>query len=309
MKKLRKLIPVMLLGLILVLAACGGSDDSESSEDNAGGDGSDNGENTEEKGTVRIGMNNWAENVAVSNMWKIILEEKGYTVELEQVEKGFLYEALAAGDLDIGMEIWLPNTDKAFYDQYEEEIDWRETWYEGTQLGLVVPSYMENMNTIEDLNKNQDTFNDNQIVGIDAGASLMSLTEDAISEYDLDYELAASSGPTMTTELKNAISEEAPIVVTLWKPHWAFAEMDLKFLEDTKGVYGESEDISYAARQGLEDDMPTITKWFDNFMLDDQQLGSLMAALNEAETSAEGAQNWIDENQDLIDEWTSESSE
>ncbi|ARI76647.1 glycine betaine ABC transporter substrate-binding protein [Halobacillus mangrovi] len=298
---LRKWLPALFLGMLLILAACGGGNEEGDSAN--GGEGEDNAETTEEKGTISIGMNNWAENVAVSNMWKIILEEKGYDVELKQVEKGFLYEALSAGDLDIGMEIWLPHTDKPFYEKYKDEIDWREEWYKGTELGLVVPTYMEDVNTIEDL-KGSDAFPEKQIVGIDAGASIMSLTEEAISEYGLDYELAASSGPTMTTELKNAIESEEPIVVTLWKPHWAFAEMDLKFLEDTKKVYGESENISYAARKGLEEDQPEVVKWFDNFMMDDQQLGSLMSSLNEADSPEEGAQKWIDEHQDVIDEWT-----
>ncbi|MFD1020449.1 glycine betaine ABC transporter substrate-binding protein [Thalassobacillus hwangdonensis] len=295
MGKFRNVLTLLALTLVLVLAACGGNDE---------GGNNDEGNEAEGNGTIQIGMNNWAENVAVSNMWKLILEEKGYDVELKNVEKGFLYEALANGDLDIGMEIWLPNTDKAFYEKYKEDIDWRETWYEGTNLGLVVPSYMEEINSIEDLNANKDQFPDGRIVGIDAGASIMALTEDAIKEYDLDYTLAASSGPTMTAELQNAMKAEEPIVVTLWKPHWAFAEMDLKFLEDPKNVYGDSEDISYAARKGLEEDQPEVVKWFDSFKMSDDQLGSLMASLNEADSPEEGAQNWIDENQDAIDEWT-----
>ncbi|MGP4061369.1 glycine betaine ABC transporter substrate-binding protein [Halobacillus sp. H74] len=302
MTKLRKWLPAVFLGILLTLAACGGSED-EATEGNEN-EGSD-AETSEDKGTITIGMNNWAENVAVSNMWKLVLEEKGYTVELNQVEKGFLYEALSSGDLDIGMEIWLPNTDKSFYEKYKEDIDWRETWYEGTKLGLAVPSYMEDINTIEDL-KGSDAFEDKQIVGIDAGASIMSLTEDVISEYELDYSLAASSEPTMITELKSSLESEEPIVATLWKPHWVFAEMDLKFLEDPKNVYGDSENISYAARKGLKEDQPEVVKWFDNFMLTDDQLASLMASINKAETEEEGAQKWIDENQDLIDEWTKE---
>lgn len=302
MKNLRKWLPVLFLGVVMLLAACGNNETDTADEGEADGS---NGEKTEEKGTVSIGMNNWAENVAVSNMWKLILEDKGYDVELKQVEKGFLYEALSSGDLDIGMEIWLPHTDKPFYEKYKDEIDWRSDWYEGTELGLVVPTYMEDINTIEDL-KNSDALEEKEIVGIDAGASLMSLTEEAIKEYDLDYKLLASSGPTMTTELKNAIEDKEPIVVTLWKPHWVFAEMDLKFLEDTKKVYGESENISYAARLGLEEENPTVVKYFDNFKMNDQQLGSLMAMINEAETPEEGAQMWIDEHQDVIGEWTKE---
>ena len=72
-------------------------------------------------------------------------------------------------------------------------------------------------------------------------------------------------------------------------------------------IYGDSEDILYATRQGLEDDHPEVVEWFDNFMLNDEQLGSLMAELNEADSEEAGAQKWIDENQDLINEWIGES--
>ncbi|PKR79159.1 glycine/betaine ABC transporter [Halalkalibacillus sediminis] len=298
MKNLKKLFPIILLGILLLLAACGGDDQSGEGESNEG----DN-EAQEDKGSISIGMNNWAENVAVSNMWKIVLEEKGYDVSLEPVEKAILYEGLKNGDLDIGMEIWLPNTDQAFYEDFKEDIDWREEWYEGTDLALVVPSYVEDVNSIEDLNEHADKF-ESEIYGIDPGSSIMGLTEDVIADYGLEYELIGSSEPSMLAELQNRIDSEEPIVVTLWKPHWTFSEMDLKILEDPKNIYGDSENISYAARLGLEEDHPEVVEWFDNFMLNDDQLGSLMASLNEADSEQEGAQNWIDENQDLIDEWT-----
>ncbi|MCA1024048.1 glycine betaine ABC transporter substrate-binding protein [Halobacillus litoralis] len=296
MRQWKKWLPAFLMAGLIILTACG-----ESTEEGSGDQ-----QSAEESDTIHIGMNNWAENVAVSNMWKLILEDQGYTVELEQVEKGFLYEALASGDLDIGTEIWLPNTDQPFYEKYKDEIDWRETWYEGTELGLAVPAYMEDINTIEDL-KDAEQFSDNQIVGISAGASIMNLTEEAIEEYDLDYSLLSSGEPTMITELKNAIADEEPIVATLWKPHWVFAEMDVKLLEDTKNVYGDSENISYAARLGLKEDHPEVVKWWDSFELDDNQLGSLMASINEADSEEEGARQWLDEHQDLVDEWTTES--
>ncbi|MDC3418101.1 glycine betaine ABC transporter substrate-binding protein [Aquibacillus salsiterrae] len=286
---------LFLISLILVLTACGG----ESTENNN----NEAAETTDEKGSITIGMNNWAENVAVSNMWKIILEEKGYEVELQPVEKAILYEGLSAGDLDIGMEIWLPNTDKPFYEKHEDDIDWRDTWYEGTDLALVVPSYMEDINSIEDLVGNEEQF-DSEIIGIDPGSSIMGLTEEVVDQYGLNINLIGSSEPSMIAELQNRMEAEEPVVVTLWKPHWTFAEMDLKILEDSKKIYGESENISYAARLGLDEDQPEVVEWFDNFMLNDEQLGSLMASLNEAETEEQGAQVWIDNHQDLIEEWT-----
>ena len=85
---LRKLVVVLFVGVVLALAACGGegASDGSSDADSTEGDGGEEAV-SEEKGTITIGMNNWAENIAVSNMWKIVLEERGYDVELMPVEK------------------------------------------------------------------------------------------------------------------------------------------------------------------------------------------------------------------------------
>jgi len=301
--KFQKRLVLLLLALILLLAACGNDANEESKEQSE--DDNEATESSEDKGTIKIGMNNWVENIAVSNMWKVILEEKGYEIELVSIEKAALYEGMASGDLDIGMEIWLPETDKSYYEQYEDEIELQDNWYEGTELALTVPAYMDDINSMEDLNEYKDEF-DSTITGIEPGASIIMLTEDAIEEYDLDYELQTSSEPAMLTELKTKMENEEPLVVTLWKPHSAYAELDLKNLEDPMNVYGDSENIYYATRMDFEDDHPEIVEWFNNFILDDDQLGTLMAEVESADSEEEGAKNWIEDNQDLIDEWIEE---
>ena len=75
------------------------------------------------------------------------------------------------------------------------------------------------------------------ITGIDAGAGIMSSTEKAISDYQLDknnWQLQPSSTAAMTSTLAKAIKDKRPIVVTGWTPHWMFTKFDLKFLEDPK---------------------------------------------------------------------------
>src|SRR5699024_12706018 len=110
---------------------------------------------------------------------------------------------------------------------------------ESAPLGITVQSYVEDVNTMEDLKYNEEFGEsvDWDIVGIDPGAGIMQNTEEALDEYSLDnWDLTTSSEAAMLTELQTAIENEEPIIVPLWKPHWAFGDMDLKMLEDSKEI-------------------------------------------------------------------------
>lgn len=285
----KKLMMSAILSLALVLTACGGSEEN-------GNEGE-----VEEKGSIEIGFNNWAENIAITNMWKLILEEEGYDVEITMSEKAPIWTGIASGSIDLSLEVWLPTTDEPFYEEHGDNLEMHEVWFEGTGLGLVVPEYVD-IDSIEQLNERADEFED-RIVGIDAGASLTRLTEEAVEDYELELEFLVSSEPAMITELDSAYNQEEPVVVTLWNPHWAFSDYDIKYLEDPQGVYGEPEDIYYMSRLGFEDDYPEVIEWLNNWMMDDDSLGALMSAINQLEDEEAGAQQWIDENRDMVDEW------
>src|SRR5699024_5984829 len=108
---------------------------------------------------------------------------------------------------------------------------------------------------------------DYTITGIDPGAGIMEQTTEMLSEYGLEdtWEIQGSSGAAMTAELSSAIDEERPIIVTGWVPHWKFFEFDLKMLDDPKEVYGGEEYIHTIVRKDLEDDMPSVYRFFDQF--------------------------------------------
>lgn len=137
-------------------------------------------------------------------MWKVLLEQKGYKVELMYLEKAAIWTGVARGDVDANLEVWLPVTDKPLNDRYKDDIVLKSKWYEGTGLGLVVPSYVKNINSIEDLNAHKDEL-DNKIVGIEPGSSLMNLTNKAMKEYDIKLKLVQSSEAALMSELKKHI--------------------------------------------------------------------------------------------------------
>lgn len=151
-----------------------------------------------------------------------------------------------------------------------------------------------------------DSSDEGVIVGIDPGAGIMSATDEAIETYGLEYELDASSGPVMMTELAQAYENEEFVVVTGWEPHYMFADYDLKFLEDPEGVYGDVENIHTIARLDIRDDLPDVATFLENFYMTSSELGGLMGDMNEFGDDMDElaiARQWMAENTDLYQAW------
>jgi glycine betaine/proline transport system substrate-binding protein len=165
------------------------------------------------------------------------------------------------------------------------------------------------INSIADLNLYPEKFS-REIIGIDPGAGIMSTTEKAIKEYELEgYTLVEGSGATMTGALSNAINQQEAVVVTGWTPHWKFARWDLKYLEDPKNVYGGEEEIHTVVRKGLKEDMPEVYQLLDNFHWTPDQMQTVMAWNQQDNTDPyEMGKKWVKENPDVVAKWLPEGS-
>ena len=212
----------------------------------------------------------------------------GYDVEVTSVAAGAMYEGLANGEGDAIFTAWLPVTHGEYVKQVGDRIEDLGPNNDNARIGLVVPAYVE-IDSIEDLNANKDKFK-GEIIGIDPGAGIMACSLDALDKYGLDFELMEGTDATMVASLKQAIDNNEWVVVTGWTPHWKFARWDLKFLEDPKLVYGETETINTMVRSGLKEDMPEVYELCDNFHWDSLNIGSAMALMEEMDSEAAARQ-------------------
>ena len=146
---------------------------------------------------------------------------------------------------------------------------------------------------------------DYTITGIEPGAGLTGQAINTLEEYENleGWELQESSTAGMMGSLDAAIKNEEPIIVTGWNPHWKFSAYDLKYLEDPKGTFGGSENINTIVRKGLEEDMPNAYKILDRFYWEPQDMEAVMFDAQEV-SFEEAANNWIQENQDKVAQWT-----
>lgn len=288
---LKKLLVVALVA-IFALSVVGCTDQSAPEEGR---------EQSEQKGTIEIGMVNWAECVANSNLWKVILEDMGYRVNLTQLEAAPLYLGLNKGDIDVFLDAWLPITQGRYWEEYQGNLEDLGIWYPGARIGLVVPQYVD-INSIEELAENKDKFG-GEIIGIDPGAGIMLATERALEDYGLDFKVIQGSEAAMLSALKKAYEKGEWIVVTGWTPHWKFAEYDLKFLDDPKLSYGEAEQLHVLANKDFSNKFPEVAEMLKKFSLNDDQIGSLEALINEGMAPEEAARQWIEDNRELVNSW------
>ncbi|SOC51021.1 glycine betaine/proline transport system substrate-binding protein [Chromohalobacter canadensis] len=260
----------------------------------------------QDKGTVNLSYVEWSSTVASTNVMRAVLEQAGYEVKMSSLSAAAMWQSVATGDTDAFLAGWLPTTHEDYYAKLKDQLVDTGVNLDGTKLGLVVPAYSE-VDSIADLNEHADDF-DNKLTGIDPGAGIMRLTDKVVEEYDLDLNLQSGSGATMTAALKSAIANDEDIAVTGWTPHWMFARWDLKYLDDPKNVYGGAEQIHTIVRQGLKEDMPEAYAILDAFEWTAEDMGEVMLMNQEEDSDPyENAKQWVEDNQDMVQEWLPES--
>ncbi|GFR37107.1 hypothetical protein PRECH8_04030 [Insulibacter thermoxylanivorax] len=246
----------------------------------------------------------WDSEIASTNVVKTVLEERlGYKVNILQVDNGPMWQGVAAGSADAMVAAWLPGTHGNYYEELKDDFVDLGPNLEGAAIGLVVPSYVD-VNSIEELADPDVAAQFNgEIIGIESGAGVMLTTEKAIEEYGLDLNLVASSSAAMAQVLQEDYEAGKPIVVTGWTPHWMFAAMDLKYLEDPKKVYGDAENIHTIVRHGLQEDMPDAYAFLDKFYWTPEDMAEVMIQIADGADPAEAAKAWVDANPDKVDAW------
>src|SRR5690606_11278714 len=215
----KRLLATLAMGAVAALGLTACASDTTPGTNDDGDTGA-----TGDKTSLTIGVfNGWPEGEAASYLWKIILEEKGYDVTLEYADAGPVFAGLDSGDYDVALDGWLPLTHASYVEEYPDVVD-LGAWNEDAVLTLAVNEDAP-ITSIEELAANADAFG-NKIIGIEPGAGLTQATqEQVIPSYGLeDMEFITSSTPAMLAELSAAIDAGENVVVTLWRPHWAYDE-------------------------------------------------------------------------------------
>ena len=247
----------------------------------------------------------WDENVAVSNLSKVLLEDElGYeSVEIrtsDDLKK--TYRDVASGEVDAFQDVWLPNQE-ALLDQVAEEVEHLDPWFLGkTKQGMAVPAYMD-VKSIPQLNSTDAEF----IWGIESSSvMLQEVGKEVIPAYGLKQELVTAPTAGMLAEVERLYTFKEEFVFLAWSPHWMNQRFDIRYLEDPKDAMGPTNDpaeCSTIVRRGLREKDPVAYAFMDALELTEEQINGLEYTINEEDDPLAGARRWASENRELVRPW------
>jgi glycine betaine/proline transport system substrate-binding protein len=258
---------------------------------------------------LTLGYIGWDENVAVSTLTKVLLEEElGYeTVDLQLTDEAVVkrvFQGVAGGDLDAFQDVWIPNH-KKHLSEVGGDVEQLDPWFEGkTAQGIAVPEYMD-VYSLPEL----DRAGTDMIIGIEPGSSVHpQIKNRVIPGYDLDVKLVQGSTAAMLAQLEMAYDNEEPIVVYGWSPHWMNARYDLRYLKDPKDYMGDFNDpaeISSIVNEDLAEDDPVAYAFLKAISLDEEQVNTLEAEIIDAGANEpeKGVRKWLANNRDVVQPW------
>lgn len=299
MKK-RTTLGAVALGTAAALTLAGCSAGTTANDDGS----ADAGQNQEL--TIAV-FNGWDEGIAASELWKAVLEEKGYSVELEYADPAAVYLGLTTDDYDVTLDTWLPITHADYMEQYGADLVDLGAWNDEAALTIAVNEDAP-IDSLADLAANAELFG-NEIVGIESGAGLTRITQEAvIPTYGLEgMDFTISSTPAMLAELQAATAAGDNVIVTLWRPHWAYDAFPIKDLADPEGALGDAEGIHSIGGKSFEANFPEVAEWLSAFEMSSELLYSLENAMfNEYDGDDYGpvVAAWIAEHRDYVDSLT-----
>jgi glycine betaine/proline transport system substrate-binding protein len=293
MKKFK--ISIFFLLLFTLMVGCGTNNEAENEGSN---DNAENGQEAKDV-TIAFGVTPWTSTVPPTKVAKLLLEDMGYTVEETNADAGGVYTGLSRGDLDVFMDAWLPDMHANYMEKYKDNLDDTGLSYDNGELGWVIPTSVEGIDSVEDIKGREDEFG-GKIYGIEEGAGMTVTSREIIEELGLDLEYVASSEGGMLAQAQRMIANEEPVLFLGWRPHPMFANFDLKVLK-SPGEYFQTSEVHVITNKDFKEKAPEAYEFLSNWSMNVDDIEAMIVKIEDDGQDAEAvAQEWIDNHQDEV---------
>jgi glycine betaine/proline transport system substrate-binding protein len=283
---------------------------------------------------ITLAVNPWTGSAVNANVAKIVLESQvGTPVELVEIDENATWPGMDSGDIDAVLEVWPSGhtDDYANYVEGKKSVEDLGLLGPIAKIGWYVPSFV--VDEHPEL-ATWEGFKDPELAKLFATAetgdkgqflmgdpSYVSYDEQIIKNLDLPLQfVVAGSEAAEVTAIQQAVDEQKPLLFYFWQPHWLQSRVDLTEVklpdvtdaclaaaESNDGTYDcdyPPDDLYKAASVKLEDKNPAAYEFIKKFQLTIDQQNEIAALVDsDGMTPADAAQQWVDENPDVVQGW------
>ena len=247
-----------------------------------------------EKRELVFGGLGWDSALVQNGVARYIVEH-GYGYPTSQIEGQTvpLFQGLRKGDIDITMEIWLPNQNAVWNEAVRagEVIPVGRSLEDNWQSTFVIPGYVQDANpglvNVQDLKKDEykalfaqaDSGGKAVLIGCIAAWSCRGVNEGQLDAYELrDHVELRDPGTSgaLAAAIEGAYLKEEPILFYYWGPTKLASDLDMRLLEqpdpstcqDNDPVHGcefPAAQIMIAMNTSLVDEAPELIAFFRNW--------------------------------------------
>lgn len=287
------------VAITVLVSACASADEKDdfAAGDSGGG-----------AGSITLIEQPWVDLQVENEISKQLLEELGYTVEIDSVSVELGAQALSTGDADAYLGNWWPSQEPTYGSLIESgKVDVvNDALLTGTEYAPAVPGDVAEelgVTSLADLDQHAAAFG-HKIYGIEPGSPGNATIQKAIDAdaYGLgDWTLVESGTPAMLAQVEKAEKDGDAIVFLAWSPHWMTVQFKTVFLDDPEGVWGGAGEIRGVTRAGYSEEAPDISTFLANLTFTPDEAGQFYFDHDKSGMElAEIASTWIDANPDKV---------
>jgi glycine betaine/proline transport system substrate-binding protein len=323
MGRARLLAGVAIGSLALVVAGCGDSsidDETAANEDRAAEQG--------DCGDLNLAVNPWVGFEADAYVIGAIAEQQlGCKVAYKELKEDVSWQGFGTGEVDVVIEDWgHPDLEKQFFEDSGDgsAMDLGPTGNVGI-IGWYVPPWLaeehpevlsyEGLNDFASDFATSETGSKGQFLGADP--SYVQFDEAIIDNLGLDFQVVFSGSEAASiTAFQQAEKNKEFMIGYFYEPQWLFADLDLQKVELPPYEEGCQDDPAKVDCDYPETELKKVvsTSWYEegspavnlveNFSWTNEDQNLVAKYISEDKmTPEDAAAQWIEDNQDKVDEW------
>jgi glycine betaine/proline transport system substrate-binding protein len=283
---------------------------------------------------IKLAVNPWTGSAVNANVAKVVLESKlGTSTELVELDENAAWVGLDAGSLDANLEIWpsghVPDH-KTYIEEKKSVVDLGKLG-PSAKIGWYVPTFVIDQHP--EL-KTWEGFKDPELAKLFATAesgdqgqflmgdpSYVTYDEEIIKNLDLPLKyVVAGSEAALITAIQQAETDQKPLLLQFWQPHWLqskvkLTQVELPAVTEACTASAAADDGGYAcdypvdelykaANAGLEAKNKAAFDFLSKFQLTTDQQNEIAAMIDsDGKTADAAAKEWVDANPDVVNAW------